>query len=142
MSSVHIHSLHTARHSLTNISAATSGAGRWAEAYTKAVALVAQMTNEEKENTTYGYASTVNGCSGNSGGVPRLNFPGLCLNDAGNGVRGADGVNGYPSGLHVGSAWNRELAYQRAQFMGAEFKAKGGMSSKSSVMSSRLLIAA
>lgn len=113
--------------SLRDILAPTTGAGRWAEAYSQAVALVAQMTNEEKENTTYGHTSTTNGCSGNSGGVPRLNFPGLCLNDAGNGVRGADLVNGYPAGLHVGSAWNRKLAYDRAQFMGAEFKTKGGM---------------
>lgn len=114
--------------SLRDVLAPTTGAGRWAETYSRAVALVAQMTNEEKENTTYGYASTTNGCSGNSGGVPRLNFPGLCLNDAGNGVRGADLVNGYPAGLHVGAAWNRKLAYNRAQFMGAEFKAKGGIS--------------
>jgi len=86
------------------------------------------MTNAEKENTTYGYTSTTNACSGNSGGVPRLNFPGLCLNDAGNGVRGSDLTNGYAAGVHVGAAWNKELAYDRARFMGAEFKAKGSMS--------------
>lgn len=85
------------------------------------------MTDFEKNNITYGYTSTTNGCSGNSGGVPRLDFPGLCLQDAGNGVRGTEGTNGYASGVHVGAAWNRNLAYNRAQYMGAEFKAKGGV---------------
>jgi len=34
-------------------------------------------------------------------------------------------VNGYSSGIHAGAAWNRDLAYQRAYHMGAEFKRKG-----------------
>lgn len=101
------------------------GRGDWASAYSRAKALVAQMTNDEKNNITYGQTSTTNGCSGVSGSVPRLDFPGLCLQDAGNGVRGTDMVNGYASGIHVGAAWNRNLAYNRAQHMGAEFKAKG-----------------
>jgi len=83
------------------------------------------MTNEEKNNITYGQTDTSNGCSGVSGSVPRLGYPGLCLNDAGNGVRGTDGVNSYASGIHVGASWNRDLANTRARFMGAEFKAKG-----------------
>ncbi|KAJ5654072.1 hypothetical protein N7490_001075 [Penicillium lividum] len=103
----------------------TNGLGDWKSAYNKAKSLVAQMTNEEKNNLTYGYTSTTNGCSGNSGGAPRLGFPGVCLQDAGNGVRGVDMVNGYASGVHVGAAWNRELSYQRAHYMGAEFRRKG-----------------
>jgi beta-glucosidase len=88
--------------------------------------MVAKMTNSEKENLTYGYTSTTNGCSGNSGSAMRVGFPGFCLNDAGNGVRGTDMVNSYASGIHIGASWNRDLAYTRAQFMGAEFKSKGG----------------
>ena len=65
------------------------------------------MTNEEKQNVTIGYASTTNGCSGNSGNVSRLNFPGLCLSDAGAGLRSSDGTNGYPAGVHVGASWNK-----------------------------------
>ena len=34
-------------------------------------------------------------------------------------------VNGYPSALHVGASWNRNLTYARGLHMGAEFKAKG-----------------
>lgn len=102
-----------------------TGEGGWANAYTKARAIVAQMTNEEKESIAIGYASDANGCSGVSGNVTRLGFPGMCLNDAGNGVRGTEGTSGYPSGVHVGAAWNKDLAYARAQYMGQEFKNKG-----------------
>ena len=101
------------------------GAGDWSTAYEKATALVAKMTLEEMNNITYGIPDHGTGCVGVSGGVPRLSFPGLCLHDAGNGVRNADGVNAYASGLHVGASWNSTLAYERAKFMGAEFKKKG-----------------
>lgn len=49
----------------------------------------------------------------------------MCLQDSGNGVRGTDGVNGYPAGLSIGATWNRDIALRRAQFMGREFKGKG-----------------
>ena len=49
----------------------------------------------------------------------------MCLSDNGNGLRGPDGVNGYPSGIHVGASWNRQLALEKARYLGAEFKAKG-----------------
>lgn len=39
---------------LTLFLAIGSGAGTWAAAYEQARALVAQMTNEEKQNTTFG----------------------------------------------------------------------------------------
>ncbi|KAK5175113.1 uncharacterized protein LTR77_000250 [Saxophila tyrrhenica] len=102
-----------------------SGSGGWEESYQVAKDLVSRMTNDEKNNITYGYASTTNGCSGNIPSLERLGFPGLCLSDSGNGVRGTDGVNGYPSGLHMGATWNKALTLSRAQFMGAEFKRKG-----------------
>jgi beta-glucosidase len=100
------------------------GTGPWAAAYSKAAALVSQMTLEEKVNITIGYAPTT-GCSGETGTVPRLNWPGVCLSDAGNGLRNTDFVNSWPSGLHVGASWNRDLALQRARHMGSEFKTKG-----------------
>jgi beta-glucosidase len=82
------------------------------------------MTLEEKANITVGYTPDT-GCSGVTGSVPRLNWPGICLSDAGNGLRNTDFVNGWPSGIHVGASWNRNLAYQRALHMGGEFKTKG-----------------
>ena len=100
------------------------GSATWAAAYSKAVALVSQMTLEEKANLTVGY-NPVTGCSGETGTVPRLNWTGLCLSDAGNGVRNTDFVNAWPSGLHVGASWNRNLALNRGLQMGGEFKTKG-----------------
>ena len=84
------------------------------------------MTLEEKVNITYGQGSNSNACVGNTGSVPRLGWPGLCIQDAGNGVRAVDFVNAYPAGLHVGAAWDSQAAYQRGLMMGQEFRTKGG----------------
>lgn len=94
-----------------------NGTGDWALAHERARAFVSQLTLLEKQNLTFGYTDTTNGCSGNVQAIPRLNFPGLCLNDAGNGVRGTDFTNGYPSGVSVGASWNRKLTYSRAYHM-------------------------
>ncbi|KAI1331110.1 glycoside hydrolase family 3 protein [Xylariaceae sp. FL0255] len=101
------------------------GSGVWADAYPRAKGLVGEMTLEEKVNVTLGFRQSDNTCAGFTGTVPRLNWPGLCLHDAGNGVRATDLVNSYPSGLHVGASWDRNLTRQRAYYMGQEFKAKG-----------------
>ncbi|KAH7378572.1 glycosyl hydrolase family 3 N terminal domain-containing protein [Cadophora sp. MPI-SDFR-AT-0126] len=101
------------------------GTGDWASAYQKAKHFIAQLTIEEKANLTYGTVTTVNGCAGNIPGIPRLDFPGMCLQDAGNGVRNTDFVNGYASGISVGASWNKRLARERANFMFHEFRAKG-----------------
>ncbi|KLU85822.1 hypothetical protein MAPG_04842 [Magnaporthiopsis poae ATCC 64411] len=98
--------------------------GPWAEAVAKAKKLVAQMTVEEKVNLTAGTPPST-GCSGFVPGISRLGFPGLCLVDAGNGVRNTDFVNAYPSGLHVGASWNRKLTHARGSFMGGEARKKG-----------------
>ncbi|KAI9036115.1 uncharacterized protein KD926_002256, partial [Aspergillus affinis] len=79
-----------------------SGTGSWASAYDKAKKLVAQLTPEEKVNLTAG-VSPNNGCSGAIAPIPRLNFPGFCVSDAGNGLRGTDYVNAWSSGIHDGA---------------------------------------
>lgn len=43
------------------------------------------------------------GCSGSILPNKRLNFPGMCVSDAGNGLRNTDFVNAYPAGIHVGT---------------------------------------
>ena len=86
--------------------------------------MVSQMTLEEMNELTYGYPDST-GCVGRSGGVTRLGFPGFCLQDAGNGVRSADGVSSWASGIHIGASWNPSVAYDRGLYMGAEFKKKG-----------------
>ncbi|KAL4406476.1 beta-glucosidase [Colletotrichum abscissum] len=117
-----------------------TGAGDWADAYGKAKALIAEMSLDEKSNLTYGVSITHNGCSGNIPGVSRLGFPGLCLQDAGNGVRGTDMVNSYPAGMNVGArsespftilrdadrtSWNKKLTKLRGHYLGGEFRTKG-----------------
>uniref|UniRef100_A0A0B7KQP3 Beta-glucosidase cel3A n=1 Tax=Bionectria ochroleuca TaxID=29856 RepID=A0A0B7KQP3_BIOOC len=102
-----------------------SGRGDWQEAWSYATVLVSQMTLEENVNLTYGYSTEANGCNGKIAPIPRLGFKGLCMNNAGNGVGGNEGSNVYPAALHVGTSWNRQLAYDRALYMGREFKQKG-----------------
>ncbi|KAI1085049.1 glycoside hydrolase family 3 protein [Whalleya microplaca] len=108
-----------------------TGAGVWADAYSKARDFVGQLTIEEKVSlasgdiSSTGSSGTVNGCSGNIAPIPRLNFSGLCLTDAGQGVRATDFVSGFPSGIHVGASWNTALARSRAESMGLEFRVKG-----------------
>ncbi|PNP84167.1 hypothetical protein FNYG_02855 [Fusarium nygamai] len=65
------------------------------------------------------------GCGGTITAIPRLGFPGLCLSDAGNGVRNTDGVSAWPPGIHAGASWNKELTRMRGSGMAGEFKAKG-----------------
>ncbi|KAI0913997.1 beta-glucosidase M [Ustulina deusta] len=107
------------------------GTGAWAGAYDKAVKFVDQLTMEEKAllasgvTSSTGTTGTLNGCSGNIGSIDRMNFTGLCLTDAGQGVRATDFVSGFPSGLHVGASWNKALARSRAESMGLEFRVKG-----------------
>ncbi|KAK0129270.1 hypothetical protein ONS95_001205 [Cadophora gregata] len=103
----------------------TSGSGAWGEAIAKAQAFVAQLTLEEKTSITGGVSNSSRGCGGNVPGIPRLGFPGLCLADAGAGVRGTDLVNAYTSGISDGASWNKNLTYQRAYQMGGEFRRKG-----------------
>lgn len=62
----------------------------------------AYADGEEQISLTSGTGAS-NGCAGNIAAIPRLNFSGLCLHDAGNGVRATDFVSAWPSGLHVGA---------------------------------------
>ena len=60
------------------------------------------MTREEKVRLTGGYRVD-SACSGSIAPIARLNFTGLCLSDAGNGLRSADFVSSWPSGISVGA---------------------------------------
>ncbi|KAI5468115.1 glycoside hydrolase family 3 protein [Mariannaea sp. PMI_226] len=101
------------------------GSEAWKTAHAKAHAFVDQLTLEEKVNITRGFASDDNSCVGNTGSIPRLGWQGMCLHDAANGVRATDFVNSYPSAVHVGAAWDKNLTYWRGLHMGNEFRTKG-----------------
>lgn len=102
------------------------GGHAWKSAFAKAKAVVAQMTVEEKVNITTGIGFLTTGpCAGINGAVPRLNIPALCLKDGPASVRPAEFVSQFPVEVTVAATWNRDLFYQRATSLAAEFKGKG-----------------
>lgn len=62
----------------------------WAAAYAQAVAFVSNLTLTEKVNLTTGTGWEADRCIGNTGGVPRLGFRGMCLMDGPLGVRNSE----------------------------------------------------
>lgn len=82
------------------------------------------MSIQEKVNLTTGTGWGSGPCVGNTGSVPRLGIPSLCLQDGPNGIRYADFVSHYPSGLATGSTFNRDLMFLKGKALGREFKYK------------------
>jgi beta-glucosidase len=52
---------------------------KWDDAYNKARDFVGQLTLLEKINLTTGTGWEMGNCVGNTGPIPRLDFPSLCL---------------------------------------------------------------
>lgn len=96
--------------------------GNWARAYRRAKALVAQFTLEEKANVTRGWKGP---CVGNTGTVPRLGVPSICLSDAPDGVRGQEFVSAFPAGLHLAATFDKKLMYKYGYALGSEYYGKG-----------------
>jgi len=80
------------------------------------------MTVEEKVNITHGWPGM---CVGNSGAVPRLGVPALCLSDAPDGVRGQEFVSAFPAGIHLAATFDAALMRRYGQALGQEFYSKG-----------------
>ncbi|KAL8408216.1 hypothetical protein RB594_006855 [Gaeumannomyces avenae] len=98
----------------------------WTESYAKAKLLVEQMTLAEKVNITGGTGMYMGDpCVGNSGSIPRLGFPNLCLQDGPLGVRTTDHVTVFPAGITAGATWDKELIKARGVAIGKEFRGKG-----------------
>ncbi|RAK86143.1 beta-glucosidase precursor [Aspergillus costaricaensis CBS 115574] len=102
-----------------------NGQGDWAQAYQRAVDIVSQMTLDEKVNLTTGTGWELELCVGQTGGVPRLGVPGMCLQDSPLGVRDSDYNSAFPAGMNVAATWDKNLAYLRGKAMGQEFSDKG-----------------
>ena len=64
-------------------------------------------------------------CVGNILAVPRLGFPGLCLQDGPLAIRVADYASVFPAGVSAAASWDRTLMYERGLAMGQEFRGKG-----------------
>ncbi|CAF3247523.1 unnamed protein product [Rotaria socialis] len=95
----------------------------WDEAIAMAKSFVAQLTLEEKCNMTAGVKGA---CVGNVLPISRLNFTGLCFQDAPSGV--GDSVQrstAFPPGIQIAASWDRDLFFKRAVAIGKEFYGKG-----------------
>ena len=95
----------------------------WDQAIAMAKSFVEQLTLEEKCNMTSGVRGA---CVGNVLPISRLNFTGICFQDAPSGV--GDGVQrstAFPPGIQVAATWDRDLFFKRAVAIGEEFRDKG-----------------
>ncbi|KAF8755105.1 Fibronectin type III-like domain [Rhizoctonia solani] len=106
------------------IAALANGGSAWESAFAKAKDIVSQMTLEEKVNIVTGIGH-LSRCAGNTGAVPRLGIPALCMQDGPAGVRPADFASQFPAQVTVAATWDRDLIYDRAVALAAEFKGKG-----------------
>jgi beta-glucosidase len=88
----------------------------------KAKAFVAQLTIEEKADMVTGQAGP---CVGNIVAIPRLGFPGLCLQDGPLAIRVADYASVFSAGVSAGATWDKDIMYERGHAMGEEFRGKG-----------------
>ncbi|KDN47766.1 glycoside hydrolase family 3 protein [Tilletiaria anomala UBC 951] len=103
----------------------TKGKGKWAPAIAKAKELVGKLTTEEKVVLTTGAGWASGKCVGNINPIERVGFPGLCLEDSPLGIRFADLVTVFPSGITTAATFSSKLAYKRGVAMGQEHRAKG-----------------
>jgi beta-glucosidase len=99
-----------------------TGTGGWEMGLKKAKAFVAQLTIEEKADMVTGQAGP---CVGNIVAIPRLGFPGLCLQDGPLAIRVADYASVFSAGVSAGATWDKDIMYERGYAMGEEFRAKG-----------------
>ena len=60
-----------------------------------------------------------------TGSIPRLGFRAMCLQDSPLGIRFADLVSAFSSGVNVAATWDRGLAYAQGAAMGYEHRNKG-----------------
>ncbi|KAF2157652.1 glycoside hydrolase family 3 protein [Myriangium duriaei CBS 260.36] len=97
----------------------------WVDSYKKASELVKKMELVEKVNITTGTGWKVGPCVGNTGSVPRLNFPALCLQDGPLGLRFTDHTTAFPAGITVGAGWNKTAMYFRGRAHALEARGKG-----------------
>jgi beta-glucosidase len=102
--------------------------GTWQAAYVKARRYVANFSLEERVNLVTGVGWNVGPaphCVGNIASNGRVAFPGLCLEDSPLGVRFADLVSVFPSGISTAATFSSKLAFARGQAMGQEHRSKG-----------------
>jgi beta-glucosidase len=97
---------------------------QWHSATQKADALIAQLNITEKAGLLTGNLRNLT-CGGIINAIPRVDFPGLCLQDGPSGIRTADLASVFSAGISIGATWDPKLIYERGRAMGEEFRGKG-----------------
>ncbi|KAJ3476612.1 hypothetical protein NLI96_g11043 [Meripilus lineatus] len=95
----------------------------WKSAHAKARSKISSWSLEQKVGLATGVGWEGGLCVGNI--PPIADFEGLCLEDSPLGVRFADFVTAFPTGVNTAATFNRTLIRLRGEFMGAEHKGKG-----------------
>src|SRR3954451_19530342 len=100
---------------------------RYRAARRRALALVKQMTLDEKIQLVHGTGFVRNaGYAGHVAGIPRLGIPDLFLADGPNGVgNGATGVTAFPAAINASATWDRSLEQRYGAALGQEQAGKG-----------------
>jgi beta-glucosidase len=75
--------------------------------------------------------------AGNIAPIPRVGFPGLCLQDGPLSIRQATYASVFPAGIAAASSWDRDLIRLRGEYLGAEFRGKGAHVALAPVVSER-----
>ncbi|OBZ82958.1 putative beta-glucosidase L [Choanephora cucurbitarum] len=97
----------------------------WDDAYDKAKSLVDKMSLEQKVNIATGVGWENGPCVGNTIAVEELGFPSLCLQDSPLGIRMANNVTSGVAGINAAASFDKKAIYERARYMGQEFRGKG-----------------
>lgn len=103
----------------------TSAVTTWEDAHQKASTALEGLTNQDKAAITSGTGWMSGPCVGNTGEIPSIGFPALCLQDGPLGVRYAPNVTAFPAGIHAAATWDADLINKRGVAIGEEAKALG-----------------
>ncbi|KAJ4363580.1 glycoside hydrolase 3 [Neocucurbitaria cava] len=99
--------------------------GTWDDAYTKATAALAKLSQNDKIGIVTGVGWQGGNCVGNTKAASSIGYPSLCLQDGPLGVRYIQGATAFSAGIHAASTWDIDLVRERGAFLGAESKQLG-----------------
>ncbi|KAL2826289.1 glycoside hydrolase superfamily [Aspergillus cavernicola] len=110
---------------LLAVSLANAQVRTWDEAYERATADLALLTQDEKVGMVTGVTWEGGPCVGNTYAPESIPYPSLCLQDGPLSIRFANPVTVFPAGINAGATWDRDLIRARGAAMSAEAKALG-----------------
>ncbi|KAF5848191.1 hypothetical protein GGP41_005597 [Bipolaris sorokiniana] len=99
--------------------------GSWDDAYTKATAALAKLSQDDKIGIVTGTGWSKSNCVGNTKAASSIGYPSLCLQDGPLGIRYVRGITAFAAGIHAASTWDIDLIRERGAFLGNEAKQLG-----------------